>query len=111
MIEDLCQDQYNKEILRFFSRHPYTHFDKQVLTEVLGLNDINHIKTALEYLAKQQLLEIRSRHGAPLYWLTRCEPAQSAIKSVFTPRNQQTGDVSNKSSIMQLAMPLTLCQL
>jgi hypothetical protein len=111
MIEDMCQDQYNREILRFFARHPYTHFDKQVLTDGLGLNDTRRIKTALEYLTKQQLLEIKSGRGAPLYWLTRCEPAQSAIRSFFPSKVRQTGDVADRLSMMQLSMPLIPCHV
>ena len=39
LITELCQDRYNSEILRFFARHPYTRFDKQVLIGGLGLSD------------------------------------------------------------------------
>jgi hypothetical protein len=111
LIENLCHDKYNREILRFFARHPYAHFDKKILSESLGLNDSCHIKTILEELAKQHLLEIKTGYGAHLYWLTRCEPAHSAVKSVFSSPSQKAGDAADRLSVMQLAMPLTLCSV
>ena len=109
LVEELCHDQYNNEILRFFSRHPYARFDKQVLIGGLGLSDTRRIELALDILAGQKLLEKRSGHGAPLYWLTRHEPAHSAIKSSLAPIVQRTGDVLDRLCMMQLIMPLNPC--
>ncbi len=109
LIEELCSDHYNNEILRFFARHPYAHFDKQVLIGGLGLSDTRRIELALYILAGQKLLETRSEHGAPLYWLTRHEPAHSAIKSSLAPKVQRTGDILDRLCMMQLTMPLSPC--
>jgi len=109
LVEELCHDRYNNEILRFFSRHPYTRFDKQVIIGGLGLSDTRRIELALDILTGQKLLEKRSRHGAPLYWLTQSEPVHSAIKYSFTPKVQRTGDVLDRLGMMQLIMPLNPC--
>lgn len=108
LIVELCNDRYNGAILRFFARHPYARFDKQVLISGIGLKDTRHIELALDNLAGQKLLETKSGHEAPLYWLTRREPLQSAIKSALAPRIQ-TGDTREHLSMMQLIMPLTPC--
>ena len=79
LIEELCNDHYASEILRFFARHPYARFDKQVLIGGLGLSDNRRIEIALERLAKHKLLEIITGHGAPLYRLTKSEPLHSAV--------------------------------
>ena len=93
LVEELCHDQYNNEILRFFSRHPHARFDKQVLTGGLGLSDTRRIELVLDILAGQKLLEKRSGHGALLYWLTRHEPAHSAIKSFLAPKVPKKGQL------------------
>ena len=109
LVEELCRDQYNKEILRFFARHPYARFDKQVLVGGLGLSDTRRIQIALDNLAGRQLLETKNGHGAPLYWLTRREPLHSAIKSALAPRAYNTADTQDRLSMMQLIMPLSPC--
>lgn len=109
LIEELCHDQYNSEILRFFSRHPYARFDKQVLIGGLGLSNTRRIELGLDILAGQKLLETKSGHGAPLYWLTRHEPAHSAIKSALSPKSHKTGDDLGRLCMMQLIMPLSPC--
>jgi hypothetical protein len=109
LVEELCRDQYQSEILRFFARHPYARFDKQVLIGGLGLSDTRRIEQALEKLAGQKLLETKNGHGAPLYWLTRREPAHSAIKSVLLPRGHKAGDPLERLAMMQLIMPLSPC--
>jgi len=109
LITELCQDRYNSEILRFFARHPYTLFDKQVLIGGLGLSDTRRVELALENLARQKLLEMKNGHGAPLYWLTKHEPVHSAIKSALDPKVHKTGDALDHLSMMQLIMPLSHC--
>ncbi len=109
LVEELCRAQYNSEILRFFSRHPYARFDKQVLIGGLGLSDTRRIELALDILAGQKLLEKRCGHGAPLYWLTRHEPVHSAIKSSLAHKVQRTGDALDRLCMMQLIMPLRPC--
>ncbi len=109
LVEELCRDQYNSEILRFFARHPYTRFDKQVLISGLGLSDVHHIETALEDLSRRKLLETKSGHGAPLYWLARHEPVQSAIKSFLAPKVHKPEDRHDRMAMMQLIMPLRPC--
>jgi len=109
LVEELCHDQYNNEILRFFSRHPYARFDKQVLTGGLGLSDTRRIELALDILAGQKLLEKRSGHGAPLYYLTRHEPVHSAIKSALSPKIHKTDDALGRLCMMQLILPLNPC--
>jgi hypothetical protein len=109
LVEELCRDHYHSEILRFFARHPYARFDKQVLIGGLGLSDTHRIEMALEDLSGWKLLETKSGHGAPLYWLTRHEPVQSAIKSVLAPKVHQSGDTRDCMAMMQLIMPLSPC--
>jgi|GEM_PF-6354917 len=111
LFEELCHDQYNKEIMRFFARHPYTHFDKQVLIGGLGLSNTRRVELALENLAKQKLLEVRNGHGAPLYWLTKREPVHSAIKSVLAPKVHKPEDTRDCMAMMQLIMPLIPCSV
>jgi predicted YcjX-like family ATPase len=109
LVAELCYDPYNSEILRFFSRHPYARFDRQVLISGLGLSDTARIEIALEDLSGRKLLETKNGHGAPLYWLTRREPVHSAIKSVLAPRTHKTGDALDRLAMMQLIMPLGTC--
>ena len=109
LVEELCHDQYQSEILRFFARHPYARFDKQVLFGGLGLSDTRRIEQVLKELADQKLLEMKNGHGAPLYWLTRREPLHSAIKAVLTPRAHKAGDALDRLAMMQLIMPLNPC--
>ena len=109
LVEELCHDQYYSEILRFFARHPYARFDKQVLTGGLGLSDTRRIEQTLKKLAEHKLLEVKPGHGSPLYWLTRHEPAHSAIASVFAPKTPKAGEVIDRLGMMQLIMPLSPC--
>lgn len=109
LVELLCRDQYHFEILRFFARHPYARFDKQVLTGGIGLSDTHRIETALEALSSQKLLETKGERGAPLYWLTSREPVHSAIKFVLTPKVHQQGDNRDHLAMIQLIMPLRPC--
>ena len=110
-VEELCHDQYNNEILRFFSRHPYARFDKQVLIGGLGLSDTRRIELALDILAGQKLLEKRSGHGTPVYWLTQSEPVHSAIKSVPILKVHQPRDNGDHMARMRLITPLRLCPM
>jgi hypothetical protein len=107
LVTELCHDAYNGEILRFFARHPYARFDRQVLIGGLGLSDTVRTEAALENLSGRKLLETKNGRGAPLYWLTRREPVHSAIKSVLAPRTHKTGDTLDRVAIMQLIMPLS----
>ena len=109
LVEELCSDQYDSEILRFFARHPYAHFDKQVLIGGLGLSDTRRIERALDNLSSQKLLETRGGAGAPVYWLTRREPVHSAVKCVLSARSHKTGDALDRLAMMQLIMPLSPC--
>jgi hypothetical protein len=109
LVTELCGDHYTSEILRFFARHPYARFDKQVLIGGLGLSDTRRIEVALENLAGRKLLETKNGHGAPLFWLTRREPLHSAIKSALAPRVRKTGEAFDRLAMMQLIMPLTPC--
>jgi hypothetical protein len=109
LVEELCRDHYHSEILRFFTRHPYARFDKQVLIGGLGLSDTNRVEVVLEALSGQKLLETKGGNGTPLYWLTRREPIHSAIKSVLTPKMHQPGDHQDRMAMMQLIMPLRPC--
>ena len=111
LVEEFCRDQYHREILRFFARHPYARFDKQVLIGGLGLNDTHRVEVALEVLSRQKLLETKSGHGTSLYWLTSHEPVHSAIKSVFTSQVHQPGDNRDRMGMMQLIMPLSPCSV
>jgi hypothetical protein len=109
LVKELCLDRYNCEILRFFARHPYARFDKQVLIGGLGLSDARRLEKSLKQLAEEKLLEMKGEHGAPLYWLTRHEPAHSAIKAVFTPKTHEADDSTDRLGMMQLIMPLAPC--
>ena len=109
LVEELCGDQYTGEILRFFARHPYARFDKQVLIGGLGLSDTRRIEVALEKLSTQKLLETKTGHGAPLYWLTRREPLHSAIKAAMAPKVRKSGEAFDRLAMMQLIMPLAPC--
>ena len=108
-VEELCGDHYTSEILRFFARHPYARFDKQVLIGGLGLSDTQRIELALKNLSAQKLLETKNGHGAPLYWLTRREPLHSASNSALAPRVRKTGEAFDRLAMMQLIMPLAPC--
>ncbi|RJO62466.1 MAG: hypothetical protein C4542_03870 [Dehalococcoidia bacterium] len=111
LVEELCRNQYHREILRFFARHPYARFDKQVLLGGLGLSDTHRVEMSLEALSGQKLLETRGGRGTPLYWLTRREPVHGAIKSVLTPEVHQPGDNRDRMAMMQLIMPLSPCSV
>jgi hypothetical protein len=109
ILEKLCQDHYNREIMRFFARHPYAHFDKQVLMGGLGLSDTKRIETALGVLSKEKLLETKNEFGAPLFWLTKNEPEHSVIKSSLGPKIYKTENTRDRLLMMQLIMPLSPC--
>jgi hypothetical protein len=107
LIEELCVDHYASEILRFFARHPYARFDKQVLIGGLGLSDNRRIEKTLGVLAEHKLLEIKNEQGSPLYWLTKKEPVNSAVKLSLSPRLRKTGEAFDRLAMMQLILPLT----
>ena len=106
MIEELCLNQNNREILRFFSRHPYAKFDKQVLIGGLGLSDNHRIEASLKELTSKSLLETKGGDNPYLYWLTKREPVHSAVKSYLSPKTSKTADAIERTSMMQLIMPL-----
>ena len=108
LIEKLCCDQYSKEILRFFARHPNAHFDEQVLLGGLGLNDSRRIEKTLEHLSELNLIEIKAGHGLCIYWLTRRQPLQTAVRAFFALTNNP-GDAPRHMDVMQLLMPLAAC--
>jgi hypothetical protein len=109
LVEELCSDQYNNEIMLFFARHPYTRFDKQVLRVGLGLSDAHRIEMALEELSGRKLLETKNGHGVPLYWLTRHELLHSAIKSALAPKMNKMEDTPSRLSMLPPILPLIPC--
>jgi hypothetical protein len=111
MIEKICEDEYDRVVLRYFARHPYTHFDEQVLFDGLGLNDSGRIERTLEHLSELKLLEIKAGHGLCIYWLTRQEPLQTAVRSFFALKNDKSNNTQERPDMMQFILPLASCRL
>ena len=111
LVEELCLDKYVCGILRFFARHPYARFDKQVLIGGLGLNDNRRIETALNNLAGHKLVEVNNNHGDPLYWLTKSEPLHTAIILSLSPEPRKPGEILDRLAMMQRIMPSNPCPL
>lgn len=109
LIEELCQDNYSHEILRFLIRHPYTRFEGKVLVNSLCFKDARRAEQTLEKLSGQQLLENTNCCGVHLYRLTRCESLRNAIIAALTPLLPKIGNVIERFAITQLTMPLVPC--
>jgi predicted YcjX-like family ATPase len=109
IVENLCHNQYNNEILRFFARHPYARFDKQVLIVGIGLSDVRRIEQALEDMVRQKILDTTIGQGAPFYWLVKREPTHSAVISALAPRIHKSGEAFSHLPMIQRVMPLNPC--
>jgi len=111
LVEELCRNKYNRELLLFLARHPYARFNRPVLVNGLGLSNAGDIEATLAGLIVRGMIETKASNGSSpsLYWLTRCEPAHSAIKAVFAPRTCRAEEAQPTIGIMQLTMPLVPC--
>jgi len=110
LVDELCCDSYNSELLRFLARHPHARFNRQALVSGLVLGDMRRIEQALSQLVNKGLIEIWNGNGFSLYWLTQHEPTHNLIRAVFESRgcsgSYNAAERVQPIGMMQLVMPL-----
>ena len=107
LITELCQDNYYGEVLRFFARHPFARFDRQVLVTTLGLKDKTRAERTLAELTQKALLENTPERDLSLYRLTRSEPMRSSVISTLT-RTPHIGNIIQQIAPAPFTIPPTV---
>jgi hypothetical protein len=102
-ISAASHDKLCRELLHFFTRHPYTRFNRLALLHISGLSRSDRIEAALKYLVKIDFINTTS--GYDLFWLTRNEPLHNMLIDEFFIAGIST-DVSKRPPVFRMEMPL-----